>query len=133
MNLVTFGTNYTGEVYFVRGVDVYDERYESNQGSPVFEIYDTFLDSGHPNWGPFDSLIFYYEAYTQDASFGSLIIKDHRSETILRRAFYPNTLENSLGTIPSEAGEWAVTISLTGESSLRLRIAGGIEYIWTVK
>lgn len=133
MNLVSYGTNFTGEIYFVRGVDVFDEEYSSSQGSPLIDIYDTFIDQGHPNWGPFDSLIYYYEVYTQDASSGTLTVRDHRSETKLRRVFGPNILENTLGKIPSEAGEWSVTVSLTGDSYLRLRMAGGIEYIWTVK
>lgn len=128
MNLVSYGFGHSGEVYFVRGVDLFDEKYIS----PLIDIYNTFIDQGHPDWGPFDFLIYYYDIVTEDASGGTLTVTDPASEAAMRRFFGPGMLERTLGTIPSESGEWGVTVSLAGNSHLALKIAGGIEYIWTM-
>jgi hypothetical protein len=132
MNMVLYGTNYAGDLYFIRGVDLFDEEYSSARGSPELQFYDTFLDQGHPNWGPFTDLIYFFQVETGSNTVGVLTIHDHSSNNRLRRTFQSNTAENSLGLIPSDAGEWGVTVTLLGQSDLRLRIAGGIEYHWTV-
>lgn len=132
MNLVSYGTGFAGDVYFIRGSDLFDEEYISNRGSPEVDFYNSFLDQGHPDWGPFDYLVYYYEVQTGDTSGGALVVTDPRAESQIRRSFGPNTFEMSLGSIPSESGEWGVKVVIGGESHLRLRIAGGIEYIWTV-
>ncbi len=127
-NLVSYGMGFAGEVYFIRGVDLVDELHTS----PVLDVHNTLIE-GHPDWGPFDSLIYHFEILTEDNSGGTLVIKDPTSEVeAIRRVFGPNTFESSLGTIPSESEELSVSVSLAGESYLRLRIAGGIENIWTV-
>lgn len=128
MTLVSYGTGFTGDVYFVRGVDLFDEEYSS----PVLDIYNSFFDSGHPDWGEFNYLIYYYDITTNDASGGTLAVTDPGSEIAMRRVFGPNTFERTLGTIPSESGEWQVTVSLAGNSNLQMKIAGGLEYIWAV-
>jgi hypothetical protein len=128
MNLVSYGNGFAGEVYFVRGVDLVDELYTA----PVLEVYNTLI-MGHPDWGPFDSLVYHYEVLTEDNSGGTLVVKDPTSTVeAMRRVFGPNSFESSLGTIPSESEELSVSVSLAGDSYLRLRIAGGIEYLWTV-
>lgn len=128
MNLVSFGNGFAGEVYFVRGVDLVDELYTA----PVFDVFNTLI-TGHPDWGPFDSLVYHYEVLTEDNSGGTLVVKDPTSTVeAMRRVFGPNAFESSLGTIPSGSEEMSVSVSLAGNSYLRLRIAGGIEYIWTV-
>lgn len=132
MTLVSYGKGFTGEVYFVRAVDLFDEEYISSRGSPDIDFYNSFLDQGHPDWGPFDYLVYYYDVLTGDNSGGVVTVTDPASESTMKRAFGPNTFERALGTIPSESGEWKVTVVISGESYLRLRIAGGIEYIWTV-
>lgn len=132
MNLVLHGGDFKGDLYFIRGVDLFDEEYSSARGSPEMQFYDTFLDSGHPNWGPFDDLIYFFEVETGSNTVGVLTIRDHGSNNRLRRTFQSNTVESSLGLIPSDAGEWGVTVSLLGQSTLRVRIAGGIEYQWNV-
>lgn len=132
INLVSYGIGYSGEVYFVRGVDLYDREFVSTPDSPVAELYDSFLDQGHPSWGPFDLLIYYLDITTESDSGGWLTLRDHQSETALHREFGPDYMESSLGTIPSNSGEWTLTVNLEGNAELRMRIAGGIEYIWTV-
>ncbi len=132
MNLVLHGSNFKGNLYFVRGVDLFDEVYSSARGSPELQFYNTFLDSGHPNWGPFQDLIYFFEVETGSNTVGVLTINDHSTNNNLRRTFQSNTAESSLGLIPSEAGEWGVTVTLLGQSDLRVRIAGGIEYQWNI-
>lgn len=133
INLVSYGIDFTGNAYFVRGVDLYDKQFNSTPSSPVVDFYDSFVDQGHPDWGPFDLLIYYLDVLTQSDSVGSITLRDHQSETALLREFGPDTMESSLGTIPSESGEWTLTVNLDGNAGLRMRIAGGIEYVWTVK
>ncbi len=132
MDLISYGTDHTGDVYFVRGVDLYDEHFKSNTGSPVVELYDSFVDQGHPDWGPFDLLIYYLQVETGSGASGSLSLRDHTGNSPLARAFGPNYAEESLGDVQSESGEWQVTVTLEGSVDLRFRIAGGIEYTWSV-
>jgi hypothetical protein len=128
MNLISYGKGYSGEVFFVRGVDLYDNTYTA----PEAEIQNTAI-SGHPDWGPFDSLIYHFEITTGGGSGGTLILKDPSSPVeAMRRLFGPNMFESSLGTIPSPSEELSTQITLTGQANLRLRIAGGIEYVWSV-
>ncbi len=132
MTLVSYGMGFVGEVYFVRARDLFNEVYTSERGSPAIDLYNSFLDQGHPDWGEWDYLVYYYEVITEENSGGTLTVADPLSKEAMKRVFGPNTFESTLGTIPSESGEWKVTVVLGGESYLRLRIAGGIEYIWTV-
>ena len=128
MNLVSYGKGFSGEVFFVRGVDLFDKIYSA----PDFETQNTLVQ-GHPEWGPFESLIYHFEVMTQDGSGGTLVLKDPSSQIeAMRRVFGPNFMERSLGTIPSPSEELSIQVSLVGNADLRLRIAGGIEYIWTV-
>jgi hypothetical protein len=128
MNLVSYGKGFSGEVFFVRGVDLFENSYSA----PDFEIQNTLV-SGHPDWGSFDSLIYYFEVSTGGGSGGTLVLKDPSSSVeAMRRVFGPNMFESSLGTIPSPSEELTTQISLAGTAYLSLRIAGGIEYVWTV-
>ncbi len=128
MALVSHAKGFSGTVYFVRGRDIIDATY----AAPAADSYKTPI-TGHPQWGPFDSLIYHFVVSTADNSGGTLIIKDPTSNLeAMARIFGPNIYESALGTIPSNSDELSVTISLFGEASLHLRIAGGIEYVWNV-
>jgi hypothetical protein len=128
MTLVSYGQGFDGEVYFVRGVDIINEYYTA----PAIEVFNSYIGS-HPDWGPFDSLIYHFVVSTEDASGGSIILKDPSTASeAMRRIFGPNIFESSLGTIPSDSEQLGIEISLFGEAYLDLRIAGGIEYIWNV-
>ncbi len=128
MTLVSYGYGFAGDVYFVRGRDLFNEIYTS----PVIDVQNSFLDQGHPEWGPFDYLVYYYEVLTSDNSGGTLTVTDPLKEEAMKRFFGPNTFERALGSIPSESGEYKVTVALAGDSTLELRVAGGLEYKWTV-
>lgn len=128
MNLISHGSGFAGSVYFVRGVDLIKHEYSS----PVVDVQNTLIE-GHEDWGPFDQIIYYFEVLTEANSGGTLVIKDPTSAVeAMRRVFGPNTFESSLGTIPSDSEQLSVSISLTGDAYLNLRIAGGIEYSWVV-
>jgi hypothetical protein len=132
MKLISHGMGYVGEVYFVRARDLFSDVYSSSIGSPALDLYNSFLDRGHPNWGDWDYLVYYYEVVTGENSGGTLIVADPLSKESMKKVIGPNTFENTLGTIPSQSGEWKVSLALRGDSDLELQIAGGIEYIWTV-
>ena len=132
MKLISHDIGYVGDVYFVRARDLFSEVYNTQRGSPAIDLYNSFIDQGHPDWGEWDYLVYYYEVTTKDNSGGALTVADPLSTEAIKRVFHPNTLECTLGTIPSESGEWKVNVALAGESYLKLRIAGGIEYMWTV-
>jgi hypothetical protein len=128
MNLISHGSGFAGSVYFVRGVDLMKHEYSS----PVVDVQNTLIE-GHPEWGSFDQIIYHFEVLTEANSGGTLVIKDPTTTTeAMRRVFGPNTFESSLGTIPSDSEQLSVSIALTGDSFLKLRIAGGIEYSWVV-
>jgi hypothetical protein len=132
MTLVSSGTGYKGDAYFVRGVDLYSKDASSSTGSPEVDIYESFIDRGHPKWGPFDSLIYYYNVKIGDRSNGILTFRDHSTTTLMRKTFDPGTEEDGLGSMPSSGGEVGVTIALQGSCRLRVMVAGGIEYKWTL-
>ncbi len=132
MDLVSHGTGYTGDLFFVRGVDLFDDEYSSSRGSPEIDLYNSFIDRGHPNWGPFDELIYFYDVETRSGTVGTLTIRDHSTRANLRRTFESNMVARSLGTLESKAGEWSVTVSFAGDSDLHIKIAGGIVYSWNV-
>ena len=132
VSLVSFGGDFSGEVYFVRGKDLYDGEHSSTAGSPVVEVYDSFVDSGHENYGDFDNLIYFLEVETGGGASGSVNLKDHTEESGLFRSFGPDSTISDLGTVPSSSGNWTVEINLEGNTYFRMRIAGGIEYIWNV-
>jgi hypothetical protein len=128
MTLVSCGYGFAGDVYFIRGVDLFKNTYNA----PVLDVENSFWDAGHEDWGPFDYLVYYYEVTTDDQSGGTLTVTDPLEQEAMKRYFGPNTFERALGTIPSGSGEYKVTTALAGQSTLELRIAGGLEYKWIV-
>jgi len=132
MTLTSYGTGHSGQVYFMRGANHFDERYSSSPGSPVVDVYDTFVDSGHPDHGDFDTLVIYLNYRIGESSGGSLSIKDHASNEVYSRIWSSQGEDNDLDDIEDEAGEYSVTVNLDGSCDLRVRIAGGIMYSWDV-
>lgn len=132
MTLVSHGTGYSGQIHFMRGLNLFDESYSSSPGSPVVEAYDTYLDSGHPSHGDFDTLVIYLNIHIGESSGGSLSIKDHTSNEAFIRSFSTSEDTNELHEIEDQAGEYSVTVNLDGSCELRVRIAGGIMYTWDV-
>jgi hypothetical protein len=128
MTLVSYGNGFAGDVFFVRGMDIFDNSYLA----PAADTYRTYI-SGHPQWGPFDSLIYHFTASTGDNSRGVLVLMDPAAPNEAKEAtFGPNTFESTLGSITSVSDELSISVTLIGEASLHLRVAGGIEYFWTV-
>jgi hypothetical protein len=77
--------------------------------------------------------VYYYGVETGENAGGTLTVNDAPSDDLaMRRVFGPDTYERTQGTIASDTEEYKVSVALTGECNLDLRIAGGIEYIWTV-
>jgi hypothetical protein len=130
MILNTNGKNHEGEVWFIRATDLKDERYQSTDG----DIYDSFIDSGHPSGIDFDFLVWYLDVDISAGGSGTLSLKDHSGATPLARQWGPNSRESgSIGTIPSNTGEYSLTITLNGQQSyIHLKVAGGIQTTWTL-
>ena len=125
------GRNHDGQVWFIRATDLKDELYESADG----DIYDSFLDSGHPSGVDFDFLVWYLDVdISGGGGSGTLSLKDHAGATPLARAWGSNSRESgSIGTIPSNTGEYSLTITLNGQDSyIHLKVAGGIQTTWTL-
>jgi hypothetical protein len=77
--------------------------------------------------------------YFLDASCGSgastisLTLRDHTSISALARVWGPGAEElGTLGTIPYPSEEYTLTLTFTGNTNLRLKIAGGITESWTL-
>ncbi|OUV25584.1 MAG: hypothetical protein CND89_00340 [Marine Group II euryarchaeote MED-G38] len=132
MIFVEKGDIYSGDVYFVRGGDLYSNTWQSN--GPDIEIEDSFLVSNHPNDGEWDEMIYFLDAECGSGSSSiTLTLRDHLSATALFRAYGPGSSElGTLGTIPYPTEEYTLTATLTGDSMLRLIFAGGITQSWTL-
>jgi hypothetical protein len=132
MMFVEKGNIYSGDVYFVRGGDLYSNTWQSN--GPDIEIEDSFLVSNHPNDGEWDEMIYFLDAECGGGSSSiTLTLRDHLSATALFRAYGPESSElGTLGTIPYPSEEYTLTATLTGNSMLRLIFAGGITQSWTL-
>jgi hypothetical protein len=129
MQLAKHGKDYTGNSYFCRGGDLYDEEFIG----PDFGYYDTeFANEGHERYGPWDYVVYYLEAEIGSGSGGELILRDHESTDILVETFSPGNSKNELGTVMGTSGNWTLEISLSGNADVRIRIAGAIEYSYAV-
>ena len=128
MQLAKHGNDYTGNSYFCRGGDLYDEEFIG----PDFGYYDTeFANEGHERYGPWNYVVYYLEAEIGSGS-GELILRDHDSTNILVETFSPGNSKNELGTVMGTSGNWTLEISLSGNADVRIRIAGAIEYSYAV-
>jgi len=125
------GAEYSGEAFFVRAYDLRNELYQGNDG----EAYDsTFLNNGHPSDGDFDHLYIYLdvEITGNAASHGSFTIKDHRGISPKVETWNAGTSEKgSISVIPSQTGEYSLSVSCTGaDSMIHMIIVGGLETMW---
>ena len=124
------GSGHTGDVYFVRGGDLFSDTWDDS-GTDI-EIRDTFLVSDHPSDGDWDEMIYFIDAECGSGSSTiSLTLRDHLSVSALERIWGPGASElGTLGTIPYPSGEYTLTATFTGSTYLRVKIAGGITESW---
>ena len=132
MMLSDSGSGHSGDVYFVRGGDLFSDTWEDS-GNDI-EIRDTFLVNDHPSDGEWDEMIYFIDADCGSGSSISLTLRDHMSISALERIWGPGASEmGTLGTIPYPSGEYTLTATFTGGSTfLRVRVAGGITQSWTL-
>ena len=130
MSLTQSRTGYEGDVYFYQARDLLDSTYEQNDN----DIYDSFLDSGHPDGDDWDVLVWYLDVDIAGGGSGTLTMKDHQGASPLTRAWGSGATEKgAIGTIPSLSGDYSLTITLRGQSStLHLKVAGAISTQWTL-
>ena len=132
MDLNAARDEYSGDVYFYRARDLLDSLYEENDQ----EVYDSFLDEGHPSEGDWNTLVWYLdvEIASNGPSSGSLSMKDHAGASPLTRAWGAGATESgAIGTIPSNAGEYSLTVTVRGpESFIHLKVAGALKFQWTL-
>jgi len=128
MSLTNTGSDYSGEVWFIRATDLKDRLFE---GPIDGEATDTFVDSGHPSGIDFNYYVFYIDAALLQGGSGTLSVKDHVGNSILTRTYTAGTQSQELATIPSRSDEYTLEVTLTGgQSSIHFKIAGGIENYW---
>ncbi len=129
---VDHGTGHTGDIYFVRGGDLFSDTWENS--GPDFEVQDSFLVNDHPNDGAWDEMIYFLDANCGGGSSSiSMTLRDHMSVSALERLWGPGSSESgTLGTIPYPSEEYTLTLTFTGESFLRIIVAGGITQSWTI-
>ena len=132
MMLADEGTSHSGDVYFVRGGDLYSNIWD--ESGTDFEFQDSFFVSGHPNDGEWDEMIYFLDASCGGGSSRiSLTLRDHSSISALERVWGPGASESgTLGTIPYPSEEYTLTATFTGESYLRLMFAGGFTQSWSL-
>lgn len=132
MKIADFGSDHSGDVFFVRGGDLFSDTWE-DPGTD-FEFRDSFLVSDHPNDGEWDEMIYFIDADCGSGSSITLTLRDHLSVSALERVWGPGASEfGTLGTIPYPSEEYTLTASFTGDSTyLRVRVAGGITQSWSL-
>lgn len=132
MDLNIARTSYNGDVFFYRARDLLDSLYEENDQ----EIYDSFFDSGHPSEGDWDTLVWYLDVEIASGAggSGSLSMKDHAGASPLTRAWGSGATEKgAIGTIPSNSGDYSLTVTVRGQSSyIHLKVAGALVFQWTL-
>lgn len=130
MQLAAGGEDHVGEVFFVRGGDLYSDTWDNS--GPDAELRDTFFVSDHPSDGEWDEMIYFLDASCGGGTSSiSLTLRDHSSISALERVWGPGASEyGTLGTIPYPSEEYTLTLTFTGNTHLRLNIAGGITQSW---
>jgi len=129
MNLANYGSGYSGNSYFCRGGDLFDEEFIG----PDFGVYDTqFANGGHERYGPWNYIVYYLEADIGSSGSGELILRDHEGTEVLVETFSPGTNQHIMGTVAGSSGNWTMEISLSGNADVRARIAGAIQYTYPV-
>ena len=130
MDLNAARTGYSGDVFFYRAGDLIDRLYEENDQ----EVYDTFLDEGHSSEGDWNTLVWYLDVEISQGGSGSLSMKDHAGASPLTRAWGSGATEKgAIGTIPSNTGEYSLTVTVRGPGSfVHLRVAGALVFQWTL-
>ena len=128
MSLTDTGSDFSGEVWFIRATDLKDRIF---QGPIDGEATDTFADSGHPSGIDFNYYVFYIDAALLQGGTGTLSVKDHVGNSVLTRTYTAGTQSQELATIPSRSDEYTLEVTLTGgQSMIHFMIAGGIENYW---
>ena len=130
MTLTQSKSGYEGEVYFYQARDLLDRLYEQNDN----DIYDSFLDSGHPDGEDWDVLVWYLDVEIATGGSGTLSMKDHQGASPLTRAWGSGATEQgAIGTVPSLSGDYSLTVTLRGaSSSLHLKVAGALVTQWNL-
>jgi len=123
-------SGYSGDVFFYRARDLLDSTYESSDQ----EIYDSFFDSGHPDGSEWNVLVWYIDAEIANGGQGNLAMKDRTGASPLLRTWGSGATEKgAIGTIPSNTGEYTLTVQLSGsDSNLHLRVAGALSFQWSL-
>lgn len=129
MDLANYGKGYTGNAYFCRGGDLYDKEFSG----PDLELYDTiYINEGHERYGDWNYILYYLEAETGSSGSGELTLKDHLGTELLLETFSPGVTKNEMGTVEGNSGNWTFEIALSGDSYVRMRIAGAIQYTYAI-
>ena len=129
MELANYGTGFTGNAYFCRGGDLYDKEFEG----PDLEVYDTvYVSEGHQRYGNWNYILYFLEANTGGSGSGELTLKDHLGTELLFETFSPGVTKNEMGSVEGNSGNWTFEIALSGDSYVRMRIAGAIQYTYAV-
>ncbi len=129
MELANYGTGFTGNAYFCRGGDLYDKEFEG----PDLEVYDTvYISEGHQRYGNWNFILYFLEANTGGSGSGELTLKDHLGTELLFETFSPGVTKNEMGSVEGNSGNWTFEIALSGDSYVRMRIAGAIQYTYAV-
>ncbi len=132
MVLTGNGFDHTGNVWFIRAGDIFAEEWDHDAGAPDVVITDSFFVGDHPSQGSYDEMIYWLDAdMGGGTSSGTLTLRDHQSTSMLGRQWGQNAEEaGNIGTIPYPSGDYTLTITQTGDSYIRLIVAGGLTSSW---
>ena len=77
-------------------------------------------------------IVYYLEADIGSSGSGELVLRDHEGTEVLVETFSPGTNQHIMGTVAGSSGNWTLEISLSGNADVRARIAGAIQYTYSV-
>ena len=77
-------------------------------------------------------ILYFLEANTGGSGSGELTLKDHLGTELLFEAFSPGVTKNEMGSVEGNSGNWTFEVALSGDSYVRMRIAGAIQYTYAV-
>jgi len=132
LELLDYGSDFHGTLYFMRGKDLYDMTYESIGKDDITTVLDTLEVTGHPKYGDFDFLAINIAVDLEGNGWTKVIVQNPNNEIVYSRDILADKHEFTFTELPNKNGNWQIRYSLFTKSTAKVIIAGVLEYSVTV-
>jgi len=123
MSLVDHGTDFKGQVWFMRAKDLYS-KVQTGDGIVDFTV-DRFLVQGHPTSGEFDFIAYNVDVRTGDHGRAEVRMLDAEGSTVFSGE---RTSDGYVSTTTALDGTWRIQVTVIGDAEVEVMAAGVIEY-----